>query len=504
MSGEQRPPEVVGQPATSEASSPSPAADIRRRAFAGIALLGARGVVIRVVALAGNIALARLLTPAQFGTIAFGLAIITFVELLSDGGLGVALVRRPEAPTREELRCLIALQLTMTAAIGAVVAAIGVWLGGIGEVTAVMIVSLPIIAIRVPALIALERDLVFSPIALAEAGEVAAYYAWAITAVAVGFGVWGLATASIVKAVTGTVILLPSSPAGALKPLFSVWRIRPLLAFGLRFQLVTFAQTVRDQGVNIGTAAIGGTATLGLWTLASRVLQLPFLLFESLWRVSYPAMAQLIQTGEDPRLVIERGVRLASTLTGVLLTPLIASAPALVAAVFGARWDEAGGVVLPACLALQVSGPISVATAGYLFAIGRPDVVLRSAILSGAVWFAVTFPLLPAMGVTAVGVGWFAAALSEAAILSHATRQETGARLAPQSAVQAIATALAGTTLWLVFSELGNGAVAAIGGLVSGGVLYLALVLTMRRPLLVELIDLAHRGRRALRSRKVG
>ncbi len=501
MSDGLRPSEAVAQPPMSEEGSASPAADIRHKTFMGIALLGARGLAIRLLALGGTVALARLLTPADFGAVAFGLTVITFVTLLSDGGLGAGLIRRREPPTRDELRSLVGLELTMTSILGAAVVAVGLSLGDIGQVTAVMVVSLPIIALRVPALITLERNLTFGPIAAVEAAEVCIYYVWAIAAVVAGFGVWGLATASIVKALTGTSLLVSRSPPGTLKPLLSLRRIRPLLAFGLRFQAVTLAHTLRDQGVNLGTIAIGGPATLGLWTLASRVLQLPYLLFESLWRVSYPAMTQLMAAGEAPRHLIERGVRLASTGTGLLLTPLASSAPALVVAVFGEQWGAAGDVILPACVALQVSGPLSVATAGYLFAIGRAGAVLLSGVMSGAIWFAVAFPLLPLLGVSAIGVGWFAAALAEAVVLSRATRRETSARFAPQLAVPVIAATLAMTIGWLATSQLTQTLGAAAAGATLGLGLYLILVFLMRRDLVTELIDLGRRGLRAARAR---
>ncbi len=496
------PPEIVGQPEASETSSPSPAADIRRRAFLGIALLGARGIAIRVIGLGGNVVLARLLTPNDFGAVAFGLSVIAFMTLLSAGGLGAGLVRRPEAPTVEELRSLVGLELVVTVIIGAAVMGVGVWLGGIGDVTAVMILSLPILAVRVPALITLERDLAFGPIALVEAAEVFAYYVWAVATVVAGFGVWGLATASIVKAVAGTSILVVRSPTGTLKPLFSLRHIRPLLGFGIRFQAVALAHTVRDQGVNMGTAAIAGTATLGLWALASRVLQLPFLLFESLWRVSYPAIAQLLTAGEDAKPLLERGVRLASTATGLVLTPLVTSAPALMVGVFGERWEAASGVIPPACLALQVSGPISVATAGYLFAIGRADAVLRGGVVGAVIWFAVAFPLLPLIGVTAVGVGWFAAAVGETVVLSRATRRETNARFAEQLAVPVTAATVVSTAGWLLTSELATTLVSAAAGAAFGVIGYVLLVFLMRRGLLAELVHLGRRGLRSARTRK--
>jgi hypothetical protein len=46
-----------------------------------------------------------------------------FVQLLSDGGLGVGLIRRPEAPQIEDLRVLLGYQIVLTVTLAAAIAA---------------------------------------------------------------------------------------------------------------------------------------------------------------------------------------------------------------------------------------------------------------------------------------------------------------------------------------------------------------------------------------------
>jgi O-antigen/teichoic acid export membrane protein len=67
-----------------------------------------------------------------------------------------------------------------------------------------------------------------------------------------------------------------------------------MLGFGLKFEAVELVNSGGAQLLNIGVAGIGGLAVLGLWTLAWRIAQIPYLLFGALWRVSYPAAAQLL------------------------------------------------------------------------------------------------------------------------------------------------------------------------------------------------------------------
>jgi len=60
----------------------------------------------------------------------------------------------------------------------------------------------------------------------------------------------------VVRAIVGAVILLGLGPLGFVRPRLSWTRIRPIFAFGVSFQAVQLVNVVRDQCVNIVTAAV--------------------------------------------------------------------------------------------------------------------------------------------------------------------------------------------------------------------------------------------------------
>src|SRR5262249_40011581 len=154
---------------------------------------------------------------------AIGLSVVLFTSLLADGGLGGALIRRAEPPQREELRALLALQLGVTTALTLVVAAIGASFGEIGLVTALMVSSMPLVALQFPGRILLERSLSYRPIAVVEVSTVVAYYAFAIGLVVAGLGVWGLAAATVLMRVVGAATMFWVCPGSLLRPRYS-WR----------------------------------------------------------------------------------------------------------------------------------------------------------------------------------------------------------------------------------------------------------------------------------------
>jgi O-antigen/teichoic acid export membrane protein len=440
--------------------------EIRHQALSAVALVAGGNITIKLAALLGNVAFARLLSPSSFGTVAFGLTVLLFVQLLSDGGLGVGLIRRPDEPHPDDLRVLLGCQLVLTIVLAIVVASVAVVgpFGRAGLVTAVMMPALPLLALRAPSQIVFERNLTYSPIVRVEILEQASYYGWGVLTVVLGAGVWGLATASVVGALVGTLVMLSASPVARLAPAYSWQRLKPMLGFGVKFQAVGLANAAGLALLNVGIAGIGGLAVLGLWALAWRILQIPFLLFDALWRVSYPAAAQLLAAGESARGMIERGLGLAAVATGAILVPVTGSLSPLIPLVFGHRWAQVADVLPPIFFAFQASGPVSVSSAGYLYAVGETSSVLRAATVTSAVWLLVTLPLIPSLGLIAVGAGGMVSSLIEIPILSRPVTRRTGATFLKPILMPWIAASVAGASGWLVSRTVSHGLIAAFLG----------------------------------------
>lgn len=407
-----------------------PRAELKRRAAAGVLIVSTRGMVILLVGFAGNLALARLLTPSDFGVVAIGMSFVVFAQLVSDGGLGAGLIRRPEPPSRSELGALTALQLGVTVTAVLLAVAVAAPLGNrVGWTVAVMVASMPLVALQFPGRILLERALLYRRLAVVEVTQVVGFYAWALVTVIAGFGVWGLATATVVRAAIGTGAVAVACPGSLMRPVWSIRLIRPLVGFGLRFQAVNATWLVGTEALSVSVAAISGVAALGLWSLVRRVMELPRQVLMALWRVSFPTMSRLVAAKEDVSHLVERAVGMAAVGLCFVLTGLVGAAPGLIPGLFGEQWQPATVIFPGVCFGLALSGPVSVATQGYLYAVEDAGAVLRSALLHTALWFAVTLPLLPVIGVASIGMGGVAAGVGEVTVLVRATARRLRARL---------------------------------------------------------------------------
>jgi O-antigen/teichoic acid export membrane protein len=403
-----------------------PRAEVRQRSLAGIFFLSSSSFINLVVGFVASLVLARLLTPEDFGVVALGATAVLLGNALADGGLGAGMLRRPEPPTRAELRTLNGIQLGLALAVCLPAAAIALGFGRTGAVTALMVLSLPITALQGPGRITLTRTMRYDRQFAADAGSQVISQALTVVAVVLGAGVWGLAGGVVLKAVVAT-LLINLFGTGFQRPsLRNARAFGGLLRFGVTFQAGWYAVLAREQGLNILVAVLAGVGPLGIWTFTNRIFMFPSLAFSSLYVVGFPAMANVLARGETIGPIILRTVRRAAIAGTFIFATFAAVSPKLIPLVFGTRWQDAALIIPLVCVSTLLHGSISVAASSYLQAAGRPGIPAVAAVCLGAIWLPITAVLLPVMGVAAIGIGNLAGALVDAAVLNAATKRSSG------------------------------------------------------------------------------
>lgn len=476
-------------------STPNP--NLRQLAARGSVIVGLRGLAARIIALAGTIVLARTLSAAEFGIFAVGASLIISLGYVMHAGVGAGLIRRTSEPTRVELETMVAVNGGLMIGVVVITTSVCVAIGGQAIAIALMVAAMPVTAFRGPGLVAFERKLSFRRLALVEVFETTALYGMSAVLVIMGFGLYGICLAAAVRAVGGTLLMLHAAPCERVRPRIAPRVIKELIGFASRYQAVALVNFIRDQGVNLGIAAIGGLTTLATYAVASHVLQAPQIFFEALFRIAYPAMARLSEYGEDARNVLQRTAKAVAMGTGLIVAPLSAASPLLIPTIFGSRWSDAAVVILPASAGLMIGAPVAVAAAGYLFAQNQPEIVLRSAVLHTLAWFAVALPLLIPFGVIAAGLGTLAASVVEALVLGMAVRRRTGADVLGVLAIPLLAAGAAAAAGLAIVSLMSMQA--AVGAMVAAcatASVYVIIVLIFQRPAVIGLARLVRNAHR--------
>lgn len=472
------------------------ASEVRRRAVTGAVVEVLRGSGVKLVGLLGTLVTARLLTPYDFGLVAIGTTVFTFGEFLDDGGVGTALIRRPETATKAELQSLLAFQFAFDVMLVVAVGLVMLPFGLLGQVTTVIVASLPLGAFRAPAYIIYERRLDYRPMAVVEIFETCVYYVWAIATIALGWGVWALATAYVIRAMAGLALLLKFLPEGRMAPVPSWSKIRPLLSFGVQYQAAALLHMLRDQIVNIGLATFGGVAVLGLWNIAWRIISIPVSLLAALWRVSIPGMSRLVAANDAVGSTIERAMPLVAIGTGMLVAPLAASAGAWIHVLIGAQWASAAWGVAPVCFSVAFGVPISASLAGYLWAIGSASVPMRATAYSIPVAALVLLPLIHVIGVAAAGLSYIGAAFVESVVLVRAARQTTTFTLGRRLGIPVLIATVSASCGWFVARWIGPDLAGALASSAVAAGLFLCGLATVHRAVLADGWALVARGLR--------
>jgi O-antigen/teichoic acid export membrane protein len=357
-----------------------------------------------------------------------------------------------------------------------------------------MALGLPILAFRTPGMTVLERGMRYREIAWIELTESVVFTVCAAALVATGSGVWGLAAAFIVRNVVGTAVLVRLAPTGLVLPAARIAPLRDQLAFGGAFQGWLVLVTMRDQLIAFVAALSGGIGALGVWWVAARVLQVPMLAADALWRVSCSAMSRLVAAGVDAKPVVERSSRLAVTLFGIVLVPLVAAGPHLVVSVFGQRWEAAGPAVLWVGLGVFIVSPVTVVAGSLLFAAGAGGTLLRIALVDTVFLAVVEALLLPWLGVPGIAIAWIAAAAVSAILLARAVRMRTGARVLRPTVAPAVIAAVISGTGWLTADAVAHSWPLEVAWMGAAEAAYLLVVAASRRGDLTALLGLARSG----------
>jgi PST family polysaccharide transporter len=297
-----------------------------------------------------GVLLARLLPPADFGVIALAIVVLGLARPLGDLGIGGAIVQRAEL-TERHLRTAFTLStlwgLAVAAAIvaAAPLSAVVMRDPRVTPVLRVLAVSFAVGGTAVVAGALLRRKLDFKTQFFIDTGSyVLGYGAVASTLALLGYGVWSLVWGGLAQTLLASAAQIAAS-RHAVRPLLAPRELADLLHFGVGAGMSGLVNYVALNGDNFVVGRWIGAASLGLYSRAYALMNLPYTYAASVMSsVLFPAFAQA--QSEPARL--RRGYLLMTRVTAMIAAPamgtLAIAAPHLVDTLYGPRWI---GVVAP-------------------------------------------------------------------------------------------------------------------------------------------------------------
>lgn len=379
---------------------------LRDAAVTGIRWVAVAQVVGELMALVASIALAHLISPAEFGHAAVALVFTVLGVTLSYQGFGSVLVQRgrldqAEAETSEFLSIAFGLFVACVIWVTAPVWAEPLFGSATSDLIRLAAPTFAIAGVGVVSRARLQRQLDFRRMSTIEVAALSTGSMVSVIAAAGGLGAQAVIIGALAAIGTETwlMCLAEHPPRPRLNP-GCAWDI---VSFGLAASLASLAWVARRNVDYVVLAVRLPAAQVGFyWRAFSLGAEYQEKVSSVLARMAFPLFSRT-QDVEDTRLLRSRVVRTNVGIIFPLLATLIVIAPTLIPWLYGQRWEPA--VVPTQILALGgMALTVMSGTEQLILAMGRPRVLLA---LNASFLFATAVAVFAASphGLTAVCVG---------------------------------------------------------------------------------------------------
>lgn len=362
---------------------------LREKVLSALLWTGGTRLAAQVVTWAITIVVIRLLSPEDYGLLAMAMVFVSFLMLLSEAGLGAAVVQRGDVD-EGELRAVFGAAIVVDCALFAVLILAAPAIARFFEedrlapiIWALALQFLWATFAVIPSAV-LARALDFRRLSMIGLiGAVCGSLSTLGLALS-GYGVWSLVAGSLLASLIKVAALNAVSPFFKW-PDFSLARARGLLLFGGQVTLARVLWYFYSQVDMLIAGKLLGKEALGFYSVSMHLASLPVQRISSLIaEVAFPAFAR---SQHDARLVsryVLTSLRVLSFVSFPALWGISAIAPEIVAVLLGPKWQSA---VLPLQL-LPLIMPFSLLTPFLNTAfqgLGHSSVVLRNVLTASLI-----------------------------------------------------------------------------------------------------------------------
>ncbi len=389
-----RSPPAVNDGAAAIDPRPAPEASTSR-AVRGIPSLVARQALTAGVSVGSSVLLARMLSPAEFGLFALLLTFIAVVRIVTDGGLGAALVRHPSAPSRHDYHQLFTLQtLVSLALVGVLAGMVAIAPDDAYDVAGWKLACFLALAggVTIPfttnAIAKLERELDYRRLGLISAVQPIVFGVAASALVVAGLGVPGIGIGAAASfALSALVARLSHSPVGLTVDFHG---LGTKLRFGVVYAGAQLLSAIKDAVVPLLLGLTLGAAVAGEVSWAQQFAVLPAFFAASFARYLFPVFARLAASPERLARAVTVSLAVFNAATAPLALALLLWPADLTVVIYGDQWLG----VMPILLMLTAANLFAPTTSVLLAltnSLGRPHIAL----ILTVIWFSATWALVP-------------------------------------------------------------------------------------------------------------
>ena len=386
--------------------------DVGMKTMQGASLMVLRTLVLYPIGFVGEVLLARLLAPQDFGVYAVASFVTVTLAGVLEVGLAASLIQRPQEPQDEEYQTLFTIQT-----VGITVLVLSVFLAApllfplfrldtnIRWTLLVLLLCPLISSFGTTSCVKLERDLRYPVFARMDVLRGLTYVLSAVSLAFLGAGAWSFVAAIVLSTLVKTGVAFRASPwpvAFRLK----LTGMGPTLRFGAIFQLSTLTSLFRDHiGVVLG-GPLFGVQSVGYLNWAKNTTYYTSQIFtQVVSRVAFPSISRVQQDWQAVRQMTQSILKYVNLFTFPVICLFAALIPEFVSVFYTDKWIPA----IPAFYfySLRMIGSnITTIYISVLSAVGKVNTSLRILIWWTLADWALALALCPFYGFTGIAMAY--------------------------------------------------------------------------------------------------
>ncbi len=362
---------------------------LRKKAVRGLLWTGSGNVVSGMLNFSIVALLAHFLSPADFGLMGMVLLVIGFITMISDFGLGTAVIQE-ELFTASQVSTFFYVNLILGVILGALVYCLAPLISSFFKntelATLLHLIAIVFLLSGIGSTFRtiLQKEMRFAALSVTELSGIATYGIVSITLAILGYGVKSLVYGVIIRQFI-EVSILWFIVRYRLTSFFRLTEIRHLLRFGT---FVLGERILNYLNRNIDYLLIGkflGTELLGYYTLAYQIILVPISrVAQVVGKVTYPVFSKVQNEPEkmqDGYIIMLKYIAL---ITFPFVAVLFVVAPEFIHSVYGKNWDATISVLQIFCLYGAIES-IGTTVGGVLYAKNRADIAFSYNIINVAI-----------------------------------------------------------------------------------------------------------------------
>lgn len=290
--------------------------------------------------------MARLLTKADFGLMALATAIIGLGTIITEGGMGAALIHRQNITNRHKNAALLGNFLT-----GIVFFILAFFLSNtiahffaqpeLENIIKVIALNFILLSISSVSLNLLYKSLNFKYSSILTLIATVLGYTFGVVLAYNGYGVWSLVFATLLMSAIKAIIFFYFAPI-KLRPGWYIKEWKELFAFGSGMILLKFSNYLGNGGINLALGKIFAPSLLGVFERSFQIKTLPSkYLGGILDKVMFPVMSQIQDEEERIFKVYHFGLGFSNSILMPFSVYLIYFSKAIVLILLGKEWMDA-------------------------------------------------------------------------------------------------------------------------------------------------------------------